>query len=272
MIERDIELSVSKQCDLLGLARASFYRPRRAGEKERDVPLMNVIDRIYTECPFYGSRKITASLKRRGLVVNRKRIQRLMRRMGIYGQAPGPMTSRLHPAHQKYPYLLRGLAIERPNQVWSTDITYVPLPNGSAYLVAVIDHYSRRVLSWELSNTLDGEFCARTLKRALAEHGVPEIFNTDQGCQFTSEQFTGILKAAGVQISMDGKGRCLDNIFIERFWRNVKYEDIYLKDYQGMAELYEGLKKYFEFYNERRVHEALGYQTPLEVYQRKAAA
>jgi putative transposase len=206
-------------------------------------------------------------LRGAGDVVNRKRVQRLMRSMGLAGMAPGPNTSKAHPQHKVYPYLLRGVPVTRPNQVWSTDITYVRLARGFAYLVAVIDWYSRKVLSWRLSNSMDASFCVDCLEDALREHGRPEVFNSDQGSQFTSAAFTDVLKREGVDISMDGRGRALDNIFVERLWRNVKHEDVYLKGYDNMAELMVGLAKYFVFYNAERPHQSLGYQTPASVYR-----
>ncbi len=210
---------------------------------------------------------MVVSLKRAGHIVNRKRVQRLMREMGLAGMAPGPNTSRSHPAHKTYPYLLRGVAVVRPNQVWSTDITYIRLAHGFAYLVAIIDWYSRRVLSWRISNSMEAAFCVDCLEEALRHHGKPEIFNSDQGAQFTSEAFTGVLKREGIQISMDGRGRAFDNIFVERLWRSVKYEDVYLKGYATMAELLVGLTAYFVFYNRERSHQALGNETPEAVYQ-----
>jgi putative transposase len=272
MIERGIKLSVSRQCELIGLARSCFYKSMNRKEKRRDIPLMKEIDRIYTETPSYGSRRITAYLNRRGRNVNRKRIQRLMRKMGIYGQTPGIMTSHAHPKHKKYPYLLKGMQIDSPDKVWCTDITYIPMKHGFAYLVAIIDWHSRMLLSWELSNSLDSDFCIRALNRAIAEYGKPEVFNTDQGCQFTSEEFTGVLKKEQIKISMDGKGRCSDNIIIERFWWSLKYEDIYRKEYADMDQLYDGVASYMEFYNTRRLHESLGYVPPAEVYYGERAA
>ena len=228
--------------------------------------LLRLIDEQYTRRPFYGSRKMVSFLKTRGYWVNRKRVQRLMRILGLAGMAPGPNTSRPHPQHRVYPYLLRGVVVTRPNQVWSTDITYIRLAHGFVYLVAIIDWYSRRVLSWRISNTLDTAFCVDCLEEALQRYGNPEIFNTDQGCQFTSENFTGVLKAHGIAISMDGRGRALDNIFVERLWRSVKYEDVYLKGYANSMELMIGLAEYFVFYNGERPHQSLGNLTPDEVY------
>ena len=228
--------------------------------------MMHLIDEIYTHCPFYGSRRITAQLNRdHDEQWNRKRVQRLMRIMGIRGVAPGPDTSKLHPENKIYPYLLRGMVINRVNQVWSTDITYIPVAKGFMYLVAVIDWHSRYVLSWRLSNTLDTSFCIDALEQAL-NAGAPTIFNTDQCAQFTSHAFTKVLLDNNIKISMDGRGRALDNIFVERLWRTVKYENIYMNDYQTVPELRNGLKRYFEFYNQKRLHQSLDYQTPAEVH------
>ena len=227
---------------------------------------MRQIDEAYTQSPFYGSRRITMQLNRQyGQQWNRKRIQQLMHLMGIRGVAPEPDTSKPHPEHRIYPYLLRGLAIERVNQVWSTDVTFIPMPKGFMYLVAVIDWYSRYVLAWALSNMQETLFCLDALHQAL-ELNTPEIFNTDQGAQFTSQAFTQTLLDRGIQISMDGRGRALDTIFVERLWRTVKYENIYLNDYQSVPELRLGLQQYFEFYNHQRLHQSLDYQTPAEVY------
>jgi putative transposase len=231
---------------------------------------MRLIDEIYTRCPFYGSRRIAAQLTRDHQVpMNRKRIQRLMRIMGLRGVAPGPDTSKPRSENKVYPYLLRELTIERVNQVWSTDITYIPMAKGFMYLVAVIDWHSRYVLSWMLSNTMDMTFCIDALEVAL-DMNTPTIFNTDQGAQFTSHAFTKVLLDRNIQISMDGRGRALDNIFVERLWRTVKYENIYMNDYQAVPDLRAGLQRYFEFYNRERLHQSLGYQTPAEVYLKKA--
>jgi putative transposase len=227
---------------------------------------MKLIDRQYTDYPFYGSRRMAAWLQGAGHAVNRKRVQRLMRQMGLEAVYPKPKLSVAAAGHKIFPYLLRGVAIERPDQVWSTDITYVPLTAGFMYLAAIIDWYSRYVIAWRLSNTLDGAFCLELLDEALAQ-GRPEVFNTDQGVQFTAYAFTGRLQAAGVQVSMDGKGRCLDNVFVERLWRTVKYEDIYLWGYETVPALTQGLGRYFPFYNDERLHQALGYQTPAAVYR-----
>lgn len=228
---------------------------------------MRLIDQIYTDIPFYGSRKMAVEVSRRlDQSVNRKRIQRLMRLMGLEAIYQKPNLSKPCPGHRVYPYLLRGVAIERVDQVWSTDITYVPMRSGFMYLAAVIDWYSRRVLCWRLSNTLDGIFCLEMLQEAL-EGGTPEVFNTDQGVQFTAGAFSGVLERAGVKVSMDGRGRCLDNIFVERLWRSVKYENIYIRAYETVPELAQGLGEYFEFYNRRRLHQSLDYRTPEEVYR-----
>lgn len=256
---------MSRQCELLELARSSYYY-QPGSESTENLHYMRLIDEQYLHTPCYGSRRMTAWLQQQGHVINRKRVQRLMQVMGLEGLAPGPRTSRPHPQHKVYPYLLRGVQISHPNQVWCTDITYVPMPVGFMYLVAIMDWYSRYVLSWELSNTLDTSFCLEALETALAS-ARPQIFNSDQGTQFTSEDFTRQLKDANVDISMDGRGRVFDNIFIERLWRTIKYEAIYLKAYESVIELLEGLTRYFNFYNHERLHQGLGYQTPAAVYQ-----
>jgi putative transposase len=256
---------VRRQCALLGLSRSSlYYEP--AGETAENLRLMRLIDREYTAHPCYGSRRMTAWLVGRGEAVNRKRVQRLMRLMGLEAIYPKPRLSAAGRGHRVYPYLLREVAIERPDQVWSADITYVPLACGFMYLAATIDWYRRYVLAWRLSNTLDGAFCLEMLEEALSR-GRPEVFNTDQGVQFTAEAWTGRLEAAGVRVSMDGKGRCLDNVFVERLWRSVKYEDIYPRGYEGVPQLQGGLGRYFPFYNEERPHQALSYRTPAQVYR-----
>ena len=229
--------------------------------------LLAAIDAEYTRHPFFGSRRMVVFLIGLGHFINRKRIQRLMGVLGLAGMAPGPNTSRPHPEHKIYPYLLRGVPVVRPNQVWSTDITYVRLERGFVYLTAIIDWYSRKVLAWRLSNTLDSGFCVECLEQALQLYGTPEIFNTNQGCQFTSEAFTSVLTAQEISISMDGRGRALDNIFVERLWRSVKYEDIYLKSYASVTALTLGLTEYFEFYNTERMHQSLGNSTPINVYR-----
>lgn len=259
---------LGRQCALAGISRSILYTPRRAVEPDSgELEWLALVDAEYTRHPFYGSRKMTAYLRGLGHRVNRKRVQRLMRTLGLMGMAPGPNTSRPHPRHPVYPYLLRGLEIDHPDHVWSADITYVRLPRGFVYLVAVIDWYSRKVLAWRVSNTLDGKFCVACLGQAIRAYGIPEIFNSDQGCQFTSEACTGPLKAHGIAISMDGRGRALDNIFVERLWRSVKHEDVYLKGYAGLPELLVGLTHYFEFYNTERSHQSLDYLTPDVVYR-----
>lgn len=250
------------------MSRSILYAPHReAVPSPEELALLALIDAEYTRHPFYGSRRMTAYLRGLGHRINRKRVQRLMRTLGLAGIAPGPNTSQPHPQHKVYPYLLRGLEIDRPGQVWSADITYLRLPRGFVYLVAVIDWYSRQVLAWRLSNTLDSGFCVDCLEQALRAYGAPEIFNSDQGCQFTAEAFTGVLKGHGVAISMDGRGRALDNIFVERLWRSVKHEDVYLRGYASVPELVMGLTEYFAFYNTERRHQSLGYRTPDEVYR-----
>lgn len=229
--------------------------------------MLVLIDVEYTRRPFYGSRKIKIYLQNLGHKINRKRVQRLMAMLGLAGMAPGPNTSRPHPQHKIYPYLLRGVVVTRPNQVWSMDITYLRLPRGFVYLAAVIDWYSRRVLAWRLSNTMDSGFCVDCLEEALQNCGTPEIFNTDQGSQFTSDAFTGVLLKRSIAISMDGRGRALDNIFVERLWRSVKHEDVYLKGYATLPELLLGLTEYFVFYNTERTHQSLGYDIPDQVYR-----
>jgi putative transposase len=259
------QLSICRQCELLGLSRSSFYY-KPAAETPENLALMKVIDRQYTDWPFYGSRRLTAWLQGEGHAVNRKRVQRLMRLMGLEAVYPKPKLSAPGQGHKVFPYLLRGVTVERVDQVWSTDITYVPMASGFMYLAAVIDWYSRYVLAWRLSNTLDGSFCLEVLDEALGQ-GRPEVFNTDQGVQFTAAAFTSRLEGAGVKVSMDGKGRCLDNVFVERLWRTVKYEDIYLRCYETVPELSQGLGRYFAFYNGERLHQALDYRTPASVYR-----
>lgn len=258
------QLSVTRQCELLGLSRSSLYY-RSYGEDARNQQLMHWIDQQYTRTPFYGVRRMTAELARAGEVVNEKRVRRLMRLMRLEAIYPKPHTSQPNQAHPVYPYLLKGLTIDHSDQVWATDITYIPLQRGWAYVVAVMDWFSRYVLSWELSITLDSSFCVSALERALAL-GVPEIFNSDQGSQFTSDAFTRVLKTAGVRISMDGVRRAYDNIFVERLWRSLKYEEVYLRDYANPREAGQGIGEWFEFYNHRRPHQALDYRTPAEVY------
>jgi len=259
------ELSVAAQCELLGLARSSYYYARR-GPSEDDLRQMRLIDEEYTRHPFRGSRRMQDYLEEQGETACRDRVRRLMRQLGLQAIYPKKRLSLENKEHEKHPYLLRGLLIERPDQVWCSDITYIRLRGGFAYLVAVMDWYSRVVLSWDLSNTLDTEFCVTALDRAL-ERSRPEIFNTDQGCQYTSHQFTGRLKESGVRISMDGRGRAFDNIMIERLWRSVKYEEVYLKEYPSVWDCRNGLRRYFEFYNHERRHQGLGRRTPWDVYQ-----
>lgn len=258
------QISLRRQCQLIGLSRSTlYYQP--AQESQENLELMRLIDEQYTQTPFYGSRRMSAWLSKKGYPVNRKRIQRLMRKMGIEAIYPKPRTTVAGKEHKIYPYLLDGLSIIEPNQVWSTDITYIPMARGFMYLVAVIDWFSRYVISWRLSNTLSTSFCLEALEEALLL-GRPSIFNTDQGSQFTSLEFTERLKKAEIEISMDGRGRCLDNVFIERLWRSVKYEDVYLKNYETVPELSAGLYRYFRFYNEERPHQSLGYETPFEIH------
>jgi len=253
-----------RQCELTSLARSTlYYEP--VGDSAEDLKLMRWIDEQYTRTPFYGSRRMVVELKDQGWNVNRKRVQRLMQRMGLEAIYPKPRLSDPAPGHRIYPYLLRNVKIERPNQVWSTDITYVRLRGGFVYLVAILDWYSRYVLAWEVSTTLDTSFCLSALDWALRK-GKPEIFNSDQGAQFTSADFTGRLKDEGIQISMDGRGRALDNVFVERLWRSVKWEEIYLKDYNSVPDAIDNLGVYFPFYNFHRPHQSLGNQTPAAVY------
>ena len=265
------KLSTARQCRLLGLPRSSYYH-RPKPKPVEDLALMRVIDEVYLAQPVFGSRQMTRWLRRQGYEINRKRVRRLMRLMGLEAIYPKPNLSRPRPGEQVYPYLLRHLAVTRPNQVWATDITYVPIAGGFCYLCAVIDWYSRAVLAWELSNTLDASFCVRAVQRALARHGTPEIFNTDQGCQFTSAEFTQLLLVRGVKLSMDGKGRCLDNVFVERLWRTVKHDEIYLRSYADLTEATKWLTLFFDFYNERRPHSAHDHAgqhfTPMEIYRR----
>jgi putative transposase len=260
------QLSIGRQCALLGLPRASYYH-RPAPAPARNLRLMRMIDETYLAHPFFGTRQMTRWLRRRGHRVNRKRVWRLMRLLGLEAIYPKPNLSRAHAAHRVYPYLLRKLVVARPNQVWAMDITYVPIQGGYIYLCAVLDWHSRCVLAWKLSNTLDATFCVAAVRQALARHGSPEIFNTDQGCQFTSAEFTRPLLDRAIKLSMDGQGRCLDNVFVERLWRSVKYEEIYLKSYASLVDAQAQLTQYFRFYNERRPHSAFGHATPAEIYR-----
>jgi putative transposase len=266
LIESELrEPSISRQCRLLSLNRSSFYyRPVRT--RAEDLELMRQIDEQYLRTPSYGSRSMKRHFRRLGQKVNRKRIQRLMRLMGIEAVYPKPHTSRPHPEHRVYPYLLRGLNVERPNHVWAADITYVPMSRGFMYLVAVMDWHSRKILSWRVSNTLDSEFCIQALREALERYGKPEIFNTDQGAQFTSIAFTQVLKDHDIAISMDGRGRCQDNIFVERLWWTIKHHYLYLHAFDTGTELRKGLSEWVRFYNHERGHSSLDDRTPDEVY------
>lgn len=257
-------LSIRRQCELVDLTRSNFYyRPVEISWET--IQIMHKIDEIFTECPFYGSRRIREGLRRSGYSICRERVQSLMRRMGLEAIYPKKNLSKSHPNHKIYPYLLRGVSIKCPNQVWSTDITYIRLRRGFLYLVAIIDWFSRYVLGWQLSNSLDVHFCIDALEQAM-EKGCPDIFNSDQGVQFTSNDFTGILLSKGIKISMDGRGRVFDNIFSERLWRSLKYEEVYIKDYTGYRHAYDELNNYFQLYNNRRYHQSLDYQTPYEVH------
>lgn len=259
------QVSIRRQCLLLGLARSTLYE-RPLGERAENLHLMRVLDEQYTATPFYGLRRMTAWLRVQGYAVNRKRVARLMRRMGLKALYPKPRLSQAAAGHIIYPYLLRGVTVDRVNQVWSADITYIRLQAGFVYLVAVMDWFSRYVLSWALSITMDVAFCVEALEQALGQ-GHPEMFNTDQGVQFTSQAFTARLKEGGIRISMDGRGRALDNVFVERLWRSVKYEEVYLRDYQTVWDARHGLARYFAFYNGERLHQALGYRPPAAVYR-----
>ena len=258
-------LTVTRQCQLLAIPRSSAYT-RLQDVSTVDLDVMRQLDALYLKWPFYGSRRLCVELQHQGYRVNRKRVQRLMRKMGLRAIYPKPRTSHPGKGHKIYPYLLRGLRIERSNQVWASDICYIPMAKGFMYLTAIIDWYSRRVLAWRVSNTLETDTCVEALEEALLRYGAPEIFNTDQGAQYTSEAFTATLKDRGVQISMDGKGRWVDNVLIERLWRSVKYEDVYLRAYETPAALRAGLTGYFEFYNTERRHQSLNRQTPDAVY------
>jgi putative transposase len=262
----DGDLSIVAQCRLLKVARSTLYW-RPAPVSDDDLQLMRLIDEQYLTTPFYGSRRMAAVLRRAGWAVNRKRVRRLMRLIGIEAIYQRPNTSRRHPDHKVYPYLLRGLLIDRPNQVWCADITYIPLAKGFVYLVAVMDWFSRRVLAWRLSIGMDAGFCIEALQDAIDRYGQPEIFNTDQGVQFTSGDFIANLECRGVRISMDGCGRFLDNIFIERLWRSLKYEEVFLKAYLSVAEARSGIRMWLTFYNDERLHQALGYRTPRQIFE-----
>jgi putative transposase len=262
----DADLSIVAQCQLLRVPRSTLYH-QRAPVDTADLAVMRRLDEIYLERPFYGTRRMVVELGRHGLVVNRKRVRRLMRLMGLEAIYPKPDTSRRHLEHKVYPYLLRGLEVDHPNQVWCADITYIPMSKGFVYLVAVMDWFSRRVLSWRLSIGLESDFCVEALEEAMERHGPPEIFNTDQGVQFTSAAFIDTLEGRGVRVSMDGKGRFLDNIFIERLWRSLKYEEVFIKAYSAVGDARKGINAWMLFYNDERPHQALGYCTPRVVFE-----
>ena len=265
MIQPKAELSIARQAELLDVSRSSvYYRPKPDSTEELD--LLKRLDELFTENPMYGSRRMQAMLKRDGILVGRRRIRRLMRKLGLWAITPKPDTSRPHPEHKIYPYLLRGLVIDQPNQVWATDITYIPMQKGFMYLVAILDWATRRVLAWRLSNTLTADFCVAALNEAILRYGKPEIFNSDQGSQFTSEEFTGVLKRHEIQISMDGRGRCYDNIFVERLWWTVKHEWVYLRPAENGLAQKASLVRFFDWYNRRRPHQSLGWKTPDEAY------
>ncbi len=263
-------LSVKRQCQLISISRSCYYGGRQ-GESELNLNLMRLIDAQFLETPFYGSRQMARHLRREGYVVGRKRVRRLMAKMGLRSVYQKPKTTVRHPEHRTYPYLLRGLAIERANQVWCTDITYIPMRRGFLYLVAIMDWYSRKVLAWRLSNTMDVEFCIEALEEAIKTYGPPEIFNTDQGSQFTGPRFTQSLRDANVRLSMDGRGRWLDNVFIERLWRSLKYECVYLNAFETGSEARLQIGKWIELYNQRRPHSTFGGKTPNEVYRETGA-
>jgi putative transposase len=263
---KNTSIFINRQCDLLGLSRSSYYYKPDSNKIAKENFYKKQIFEEYLKHPFYGYRKITKAIRKKGYKINKKRIQRLMQEMGIQAIYPKPNLSKPSLKHKKYPYLLRGLNIDHSNHVWATDITYIKITGGFIYLVAIIDIYSRKVLSWKISNTMDVDFCIDILKEAIDKYGKPEIFNSDQGSQFTSNDFTDILKDNKIKISMDGKGRALDNIYIERLWRSLKYEDIYIKEYQTVLECAAGIDKYFEFYNTERFHQSLKYETPDDIY------
>ena len=266
LIKVEPNLSLRRQCELLRVSRSGlYYEP--VGTSPDDLALMRRIDALHLKYPFYGSRKHSEALRAQGLVANRKHVQRLMRLMGLESVAPKPSTSKPAPEHPVYPYLLRNLSISKPDQVWAADITYIPMARGFGYLVAIIDWYSRRVLAWRLSNTLENSFCLEALQEALKRFGKPEIFNTDQGSQFTDKTFTKTLRDAGITISMDGRGRCIDNVFVERVWRSLKYEEVFLHAYEDLDEARAGIGRYFDFYNLDRPHQSLGYSTPDAFYR-----
>jgi putative transposase len=267
---RNPSISVLRQCELMGLARSSYYFTP-ASDDPFNLLLMRLLDEQYLRTPFYGIRRMTAWLQRQEYDVNHKRVRRLLRLMGLMAIYQKPRLSLNGKEHRQYPYLLRGLAVTRPSQVWCADITYIRMANGFLYLVAILDWYSRYVLSWRLSNCLETDFCLEALDEALGR-GTADIFNTDKGVQFTSAAWLDMLEARRIRVSMDGRGRCFDNIFVERFWRSLKYEEVYLQDYLTVADARRGVGAYMKFYNEERLHESLGYMTPLEVHRRGALA
>lgn len=265
MIDRQDKLPLTQQCQLLSLNRSTVYYQPKKPVSDEDLKLMRRIDEMHLKRPFFGSRRIRDWLEEEGHDINRKRVQRLMRQMGMAALYPKKNTSRPGKGHKIYPYLLKGLDINRPNQVFCSDITYIPMAKGFVYLVVIMDWYSRKVLSWRLSNTMDSDFCVDALEEAIERYGAPEIFNTDQGSQFTSEAFTDVLKSADIKISMDGKGRWVDNVFVERLWRSVKYEEVYLKAYNSVAQARSGIGEYLKFYNTERKHQGIG-RTPDQAY------
>ena len=271
MIQMDPTLPVVTKCRLLDVSRSTtYYKAACKVPDPEELSLKRLMDEIHMKYPFMGTRSLRDQLRNRGYKINRKRVKRLMAEMDIASVAPGPNTSRPGKYHKIYPYLLRGLRIDRPNQVWATDITYIPMARGFLYLVAIIDWYSRRVLSWRLSISMDSAFCLEALNEAVQIYGAPDIFNTDQGAQFTSDEFTGTLKASNIRISMDGKGRWMDNVFIERLWRSLKYEEVYLKAYETVTEARSGIREWIRFYNHERTHQSLGGQTPEQVYYNRS--
>lgn len=267
MDQIDTELSVSKQCKILNISRSAYYYTSKSKKEEQDIVDVQLILETLSRIPFYGYRKISMELINKHAHMTRKRVRRLMRRFGLFAIYAKKNLSKARKNHKKYPYLLSGMQIRYPNQVWASDITYIKIGGSFIYLVVILDLYSRKVLSWRLSNTLDSTFCIEALEEALSIYGIPAIFNTDQGCQFTSETFIEVLKQNKIRISMDGKGRALDNIYVERLWRSLKYEDIYIKSYETVIELKEGVKKYFQFYNQERFHQSHDYLTPEKMYE-----
>lgn len=268
MVEEDHkELSVAEQCRILGLHRSAYYYERSDRRRDEDLDDLKLILVVLSNKAFYGYRKVALELLDRHPHLTEKRVRRLMHQFGLRAVYPKPNLSRPGKGHKKYPYLLRGKEIRYPNQVWATDVTYIRLPSGFVYLVAIVDLFSRKVLSWRLSNSMDATFCVTALREAIERYGVPAIFNSDQGSQFTSDAFIGVLEAHHIEISMDGKGRALDNVYVERLWRSLKYEDIYLNSYESLGELHDGVDRYFRFYNTERFHQGLDYRTPEEAYQ-----